>query len=116
MNSIVTERQMAACERAGVKPTFLSASDRIAIARDFDPERFPINGLRHPAHDNMCGWYIWSGDDLSDDPEHFEVICYGHLLDDSVPWLEYLALPSGWRFLAAPGYEDAWWDETLITA
>lgn len=26
----------------------------------------------------------------------------------------YLALPPGWRFLIAPGYEDVWFDPTLL--
>lgn len=26
----------------------------------------------------------------------------------------YLALPPGWRFLIADGYEDVWYDETLL--
>jgi hypothetical protein len=26
----------------------------------------------------------------------------------------YLALPPGWRFLLAPGYEDVWYDPTLL--
>lgn len=28
--------------------------------------------------------------------------------------LPYLALPPGWRVLLAPGFEDVWFDETLL--
>jgi hypothetical protein len=30
--------------------------------------------------------------------------------------LPFLALPPGWRFLLAPGYEDVWQDESLLEA
>ena len=76
--------------------------------------RLPINGLRHPAHGNMCGWYIWSGEELSSDDDYFKVLCYEHLVAEGWPWLDYLALPAGWRFLAAPGHEDLWFDESLF--
>jgi hypothetical protein len=74
----------------------------------------PINGLRHPTHGNMCGWYIWSGEELSQDADYFEVVCYEHLVNESWEWLVYLALPAGWRFLSAPGYEDIWFDDGLL--
>lgn len=28
---------------------------------------------------------------------------------------KYLGLPPGWRFLIAPGYEDIWFDEALLS-
>ena len=74
----------------------------------------PINGLRHPAHGNMCGWYIWSGEMLSEDSDYFNVICYEHIVANAWDWVQYLALPEGWRFLAAPGYEDMWFDQALF--
>jgi hypothetical protein len=107
-------RQAAACKRAGVEPAFLARKDRIGIGRDFDPTRRPINGLRHPPHGDMCGWYIWSGEELSGEPDYFEVMCYEHLLEEAGDWVEYLALPAGWRFLADAGYEDLWLDEALL--
>ena len=95
MTSDVTKRQRAACIRAGSEPAFLEADDRIAIGRDFDPTRFPINGLRHPRLGNMCGWYIWSGEEFSQDMDYFDVVCYEHLVAEGWPWVEYLALPAG---------------------
>ena len=102
------------CDRAGVAPAFLAADDRVAIARDFRATNFPINGLRHPPHGSMCGWYVWSGRDLSDDPDLFVVTCYKHLDDEAASWAKYLALPAGWRFLTAPGYDDVWFDASIL--
>jgi hypothetical protein len=42
------------------------------------------------------------------------VVCYEHLVNESWEWLVYLALPAGWRFLSAPGYEDIWFDDGLL--
>jgi len=114
VNDNLTEVQRAVCERASAMPAYLLPTDRIAIARDFDATCHPINGLRHPAYGNMCGWNIWSGDVLGEDPDYFNVICYEHLVANGWGLLQYLALPAGWRFLAAPGYEDLWFDQALF--
>ena len=113
-NQNLVELQRAICERAKTTPAYLLPLDRIGIGRDFDPVGKPINGLRHPAHGNMCGWYIWSGEMLSEDSDYFSVICYEHIVANAWDWVQYLALPEGWRFLAAPGYEDIWFDQALF--
>lgn len=38
----------------------------------------------------------------------------GHLAEWCPDALPYLALPPGWRFLIAPGYEDVWEDPALF--
>ena len=73
-----------------------------------------MNGLRHPEAGDTTGWYLWAGDDLSDDPEFFVPLHVEHLKDWRPEFLDYLALPSGWRFLIAPGYEDVWFDDSLL--
>jgi hypothetical protein len=30
---------------------------------------WPINGMRHQPEGDTCGWYIWAGEDLSQDPD-----------------------------------------------
>src|SRR5215813_2189777 len=110
----LAERQRVVCERANTRPAYLQPTDRIAVGRDFDVTRHPINGLRHPAYGDMCGWNIWSGEVLSDDPDYFNLICYEHLVAERTDWLQYLALPAGWRFLTAPGHEDIWFDQALF--
>jgi hypothetical protein len=75
---------------------------------------WPVNGLRHPAHGNMCGWYLWSGQDFPSDPNAFSVVHFSHLRSASYCVVPYLALPVGWRFLIAPGHEDTWYDPALL--
>jgi len=114
MNSDLLKRQLDVCARNGAQPAFLAGEDRLAIGRNFDPKQFPVNGLRHPINQNMCGWYIWSGEELSQDADYFNVLCYAHLIAKRWEWLDYLALPTGWRFLTAPGHKDIWFDEALF--
>lgn len=74
-----------------------------------------INGLRHPKSNTSSGWFIWSGE-YSENENFFSPVCMKHLnkyLDDKV--IEYLDLPSGYRFLVAGNnYEDVWFDEKLL--
>ena len=114
MNPDLITRQQDVCAGAVAPPAFLSPTDRVAIGRDFDPTRYPINGLRNPAYGNMCGWSIWSGKVLSQEADYFNVICYEHLVAKGWDWVDYLALPVGWRFLVAPGYKDIWFDQSLF--
>ncbi|MFN8579373.1 MAG: hypothetical protein U0163_00140 [Gemmatimonadaceae bacterium] len=74
----------------------------------------PLNGLRHPAQGNTCGWYIWGGASLSAEPDFFQPLHVAHLAQHCPEALRYLGLPAGWRFLTAPGHEDTWFDPTLL--
>jgi hypothetical protein len=76
----------------------------------------PINGLRHEPEGDTTGWYIWAGEDLSDAPDFFRSLHVGHLTDWCPQVVPYLALPVGWRFLLAFGYEDVWFDANLRRA
>jgi len=71
--------------------------------------------LRHPANGDTTGWYIWAGTAQSDDPEFFQAVHVRHLEHLCPVVLSFLALPPGWRFLIAPGFEDVWFDESLLS-
>ena len=73
----------------------------------------PINGLRHPEHGTMNGWYIWSGE-WSDANNFFNPIHVEHLVIKRPKILKYLSLDVGFRFqMDRKGYEDVWYDEKL---
>ncbi|MBB5269187.1 hypothetical protein [Algibacter amylolyticus] len=83
----------------------------IGIATDLKLE--PINGLRHPEHGTMNGWYIWSGE-WSDSDDFFKPIHAEHLIEKKPEILKYLSLDIGFRFqIDSKGYEDVWFDEKL---
>lgn len=93
-----------------------AASDlKVGISENVkDRTSLPINGLRHPPEVDTTGWYIWAGEALSDDPDFFNALHVTHLDAWCPEVIPYLALPPGWRFLIASGYEDVWYDETLF--
>lgn len=91
------------------------AGEKVGIAKNVRDGIWPMNGLRHPVAGDTSGWYIWAGEELSDDPEFFVPLHVEHLAEWSPIVIPYLALPPGWRFLIAPGHEDVWFDESLLT-
>ena len=105
---------MELCSRFSTDFTPIDWELRIGIADDFFSDALPKNGLRHPAHGNMTGWYLWAGEALSTDEDYFRPYCARQLVDRCPEILRYLGLPSGWRFLVAPNYEDVWFDASLL--
>ena len=106
--------QKEICEKYGAE--YLACDDgfMIGISRNFDPNNFPINGLRHPLTETTTGWYIWSGEQFSDEPDFFIPIHAAHLNEKSVEMIKYLGLAPGWRFLFAPTQEEVWFDAQLL--
>jgi hypothetical protein len=106
--------QLKVCEKHGVSPDPPNPHLKLGISRNFSLVDTPINGLRHPAEEGTCGWFIWSGEELLADPDFFDPLHVKHVEDRYPEVAKYLALPAGWRFLIAPNYEDAWFDESLL--
>ncbi|MER8187142.1 hypothetical protein [Kitasatospora sp. NPDC094015] len=104
----------AVCSRVGAEPAPVGPAEILGLARDFSSVVFPVNGLRQPAEDGDCGWFVWSSDELPDDPEYFLPTPVGHLVTVCPSVRPYLALPPGWRFRLGPGHQDVWYDEELL--
>jgi hypothetical protein len=75
--------------------------------------KFPVNGLRHKSENGTCGWYIWCGEELSQETDFFKPLHVSHIKEYLPEIEQYLALPPGYRFLIADGYEDVWHDSSL---
>lgn len=106
------EAQTIICENQGCKTEFPEANETLGIALSTLGKK-PINGLRHPNENGTCGWYLWCGEEFSEDTEFFEPLHVSHI-SEYLPSIEkYLALPAGYRFLVTETYEDIWFDETL---
>jgi hypothetical protein len=76
--------------------------------------KIPINGLRHPVVGDTNGWYIWCGEDFSNDGKFFQPLHASHVYEDYPDVAKFLGLPPGFRFLLAPGAVDIWFDESLL--
>nr|WP_310732611.1 hypothetical protein [Mitsuaria sp. 7] len=87
---------------------------KVGIARNVRTGMVPINGLRVAIEGGTCGWYIWAGEDWSDDENFFVPLHAGHLEEWAPIVLPYLGLAPGWRFLLTDSYRDVWHDETLV--
>ena len=109
----VTDAQRAVCERVGAQPFPAPDHFIVGVGRGAGGRDRPTHGLRHPPEGDTTGWYIWTGEysAAADFFERFHVEHLSEICPEAVP---YLALPPGWRFLVAPGYEDVWWDEGLL--
>lgn len=114
MNNDLVEIQKEVCRRHGA-PFFDSPRGlKVGIARNVLEGLLPINGLRHPPEGDTTGWYIWAGEELSQDPDFFVPLHVEHLAEWCADALPFLGLPPGWRFLLADGHEDVWEDESLL--
>jgi hypothetical protein len=107
------ETQEELCSRFGVAGQPPHAGERLGIALSTIGQ-LPINGLRIRL-DGICGWYIWAGGDASSDPDFYQPLCVGHIPDYLPSVAPYLSLPPGFRFQIADGYEDVWFDPTLLS-
>jgi hypothetical protein len=107
-------KQLAVCRRMGVSPVPAPDSLKVGIAQNVREGLLPLNGLRIQPEGDTTGWYIWAGEEWSDDPDFFQPLHVEHLATWCEEVLPYLSLPPGWRFLLAPGQEDLWFTPTLL--
>ena len=108
------KEQKQVCEKYNAlyveSPSYL----KVGIALNVKHGLQPINGLRHSPEGDTSGWYIWAGEEFSNDPDFFVPLHIEHLPDWCPDIIKFLGLAPGWRFLATPTYEDAWEDKTLL--
>jgi hypothetical protein len=107
-------QQQEVCDRYGVDFVPAPWHLKVGIARNVREGILPINGLRHPPAGDTTGWYIWAGEEISDDPDFFEPLHVEHLAKWCPDAVRFLGLPPGWRFLVEGDYEDVWEDQSLL--
>lgn len=109
-----TRAQQELCQRYGVDFVAAEPQRKVGIARNVREGALPIHGLRHPPSGDTTGWYIWAGEELSDDTDFFVPLHVDHLAEWCPAVLRFLGLPPGWRFLVAGEYDDVWEDPSLL--
>jgi hypothetical protein len=111
-----TPKEDDLCKRLGVAAERPTAGSKLGIALSTLGQQ-PVNGLRHRATETTCGWYIWCGQELSPAYDFFMPLHAEHVQEHLPEVLPYLALPPGYRFqIDGDGWEDVWYDETLLQA
>ena len=107
-------RKRSVCEEQGVKPSEPLPGSKVGIAISTIGKN-PINGLRHSPENGTNGWYIWCGEEYSEEPSFFEPLHVEHLSEYLPGFVDYLSLPPGFRVLIDDqGYEDVWIDEKIL--
>lgn len=105
--------QSDVCRKYGVVPVPALSQLKVGIARNVREGLVPLNAIRHQPVGDTTGWYIWAGEELSEDPEFFVPLHVEHLVEWCPAIIPYLQLPPGWGVVLAEGYEDVWYDATL---
>jgi hypothetical protein len=114
MRDEIDQAQEAVCRRFGAEFMPTDETYKLGLSDSATRREQPLNGLRHRPESGTSGWFIWGGDQLSNYPAFFKPVHVFHAQELCPDVLPYLALPPGWRFLIADGYEDVWFDEALL--
>ncbi len=110
----VEQLQKEICQKYNTDFSPIDINLKLGVADDFFSGEPPLNGLRHPSEIGTCGWFLWSGEEVSPNDDYVKPLHVYHLLKNYPKVLKYLALPVDWRFLIADDYEDVWFDEKLL--
>ncbi|WP_444932599.1 hypothetical protein ACJJI5_17475 [Microbulbifer sp. EKSA008] len=102
------------CKRFNTLPFPCMGKEKLGIAIE-TIGKVPINGLRHNPENGTCGWYIWCGEEMSQDADFFKPLHVRHISEYLPEVEQYLALPPGYRFLIAGEYVDVWHDPQLTS-
>jgi hypothetical protein len=108
------DEQREVCKRYGVAFVPSSAHLKVGIAKNVREGILPVNGLRLAPESGTTGWFIWAGEEFSQDPEFFAPLHVEHLNRWCPQVVKFLGLPPGWRFLVANDHEDVWEDVSLL--
>lgn len=107
------ETQREICARFGAPFYGCDLGLKVGVSLNLRSGMRPLNGLRLMPEKGTSGWYLWAGEEWSDDPDFFAPL-HGYHLEAWAPIvLPYLGLPPGWRFLVTETYEDVWKDAQL---
>ncbi len=105
--------QRDTCKRFGAIPFSCNGDEKLGVAIETIGQ-LPIHGLRQKPENGTCGWYIWCGGEMSEDPDFFEPLHVAHIREYLPEVEQYLSLPPGFRFLIAGEYEDVWNDPLIL--
>jgi hypothetical protein len=97
MEETIADIQRRICKAYGAEFIPPAPGSKVGIALQ-TMDRTPINGVRTPPTETTCGWYIYAGDEWSDDPDFYKPICVEHMGEYCKFALPFLALPPGWWF------------------
>lgn len=108
------EEQRRFCRANNLEYFAADEEKKMGISSDALVGLLPLHGLRHRPEGDATGWYIWAND-YEEGPDFFNAMHVMHAVEANMPFVKYLGLPPGWRFLIGEGgYEDIWYDASLL--
>ncbi|RCW41263.1 immunity protein Imm33 domain-containing protein [Paenibacillus prosopidis] len=113
LQSIILE-QKELCRKYQADFVHSSNDDKLGISLNVKGNKLPINGLRLYPDKGTSGWFIWAGEELSQDPDFFVPLHIEHVEEWVPNIIKFLGLAPGWRFLVAENYEDVWYDQEIL--
>ena len=114
MAATLEELQRRVCEAYGVDYTPPLPGSKVGIALQ-TLDRTPVHAVRLPPTETTCGWYIYAGDEWSDDPDFYQPLCVEHMAKYCENAVPFLALPPGWWFYTdGKGNYEASFDPKLL--
>jgi len=103
-------KQREICERYGSLVIYPNEHLKIGVALQ-TKGKLPVRGDRLQPENGTDGWYIWAGDDFSEDPDFYQPVHIVHLHEIWPELIPYLALAPGYHFVIDDkGYEDIWYE------
>jgi hypothetical protein len=97
MQRALEEMQRSVCQsyRADYDPP--APGSTIAVATQ-TMGASPVRGVRRPPAAGASGWFIYAGEDWSEDPAFFQTVSLEELAECCGLALPFLGLPPGWWF------------------
>ena len=112
----MSDSALSVCERLGITPSPPLPGSKLGLALS-TLGNLPINALRHSPSEGTSGWYIWCGESLLETVDFFSPLHIEHVYNYVSQIEGYLDLPPGYRILLGDsGFEDVWYDATLLDA
>ncbi len=110
----MSDNQKIVCEKVNVELDVPERGSKLGLAISTIGIE-PINGVRVAPENGTNGWYIWCGGEMSEDDDFFSPLHVDNI-EEYLPVVnKYLGLPPGYRFqVDNSGYEDIWYDESLL--
>jgi len=109
-----SDAQRKVCERHGSPVIYPDEHMKIGVALQ-TKGRQPIRGRRYKPENGTEGWYIYAGDDTSEDPDFYKPVHIVHLHEIWPELIPYLALAPGYGFVIDDeGYEDIWYEPDIV--
>jgi hypothetical protein len=87
------EYQKNICQKYNANFVSSPENNLIGISLNVKQNVQPINGLRHPTTGDTTDWYIWAGEQFSEDENFFTPLHVSHLVDWSLQIIKFLGLP-----------------------